>query len=316
MHLPHEDWQHGKCGKLRKWMYGTQKAAKEWSEFAAGAMKALGFTRGRASPCVYHHKLRGLTCVVHGDDFTTLGTDRKLKWFHQQIQAHFEIKIRGIMGSGKDDVKEMRILNRIVRRTHEGFFWEADPRHAELLIRELELDKCQVVKTPGTRDRTGVLSRTNGSGPRAAVECVGSMDASGPCDADCHRDDPLMGPEATHFRALAARANFLAQDRSDVAFAAKEVCRKMASPHFEDWAKLKRMGRYLKGAPRAVYEYRWQDMPTTLDVYTDTDFAGCHETRKSTSGGVVLHGSHLLKFWSSTQTTVALSSAEAELYAM
>ena len=45
----------------------------------------------------------------------------------------------------------------------------------------------------------------------------------------------------------------------------------------------------------------------------DTDFAGCVRTRRSTSGGCILRGSHLLQHWSTTQTTVALSSGEAEL---
>ena len=51
-----------------------------------------------------------------------------------------------------------------------------------------------------------------------------------------------------------------------------------------------------------------------IQVYTDTDWAGCLKTRNSTSGGCKLLGSHLLKSWSSTQQTVALSSGEAEYY--
>ena len=48
---------------------------------------------------------------------------------------------------------------------------------------------------------------------------------------------------------------------------------------------------------------------------TDSDFAGCQRTRKSTSGGVICIGSHFLKGWSSTQQSVTRSSAEAELVA-
>ena len=50
-----------------------------------------------------------------------------------------------------------------------------------------------------------------------------------------------------------------------------------------------------------------------MTVYVDTDFAGCHVTRRSTSGGAACRGPHLIKHWSTTQSTVALSSAEAEL---
>ena len=71
--------------------------------------------------------------------------------------------------------------------------------------------------------------------------------------------------------------------------------------------------RYLKGSPRLVYNYPWQP-ENALDVFVDTDFAGCQSTRRSTSGGVALRGAHLIKHWSSTQKAVTLSSAEAELY--
>ena len=50
--------------------------------------------------------------------------------------------------------------------------------------------------------------------------------------------------------------------------------------------------------------------------WSDSDWAGCVETRKSTSGGVVFIGSHVIKTWSSTQGAYALSSAEVEFYAM
>ena len=55
-------------------------------------------------------------------------------------------------------------------------------------------------------------------------------------------------------------------------------------------------------------------MPEVLDVYVDTDFAGCQTTRRSTSGGVALIGHCLIKHWSKTQTTISLSSGEAELH--
>ena len=51
-------------------------------------------------------------------------------------------------------------------------------------------------------------------------------------------------------------------------------------------------------------------------MYVDTDHAGCLETRKSTSGGIVMHGWHNIKTWSATQQVIALSSGEAEYYGM
>ena len=52
-----------------------------------------------------------------------------------------------------------------------------------------------------------------------------------------------------------------------------------------------------------------------LNVYVDSDWAGCETTRKSTNGGAVMWRGTCLKTWSTTQTVIALSSGEAEYYA-
>jgi len=113
------------------------------------------------------------------------------------------------------------------------------------------------------------------------------------------------------FRGAAARGNYLSQDRVDAHFACKEVCRWMAKPTTRSWQALKRLCRYLAGRPRLVYRFPRQSVQC-IDVYVDTDWAGCPRTRKSTSGGCVMLGAHAVKHWSSTQPGVALSSGEAE----
>ncbi len=64
-----------------------------------------------------------------------------------------------------------------------------------------------------------------------------------------------------------------------------------------------------------MLEYPFQEADG-IQVHSDTDWAGCPRTRKSTSGGCVMLGSHCLKSWSSTQPTVSLSSGEAEFYGL
>ena len=90
----------------------------------------------------------------------------------------------------------------------------------------------------------------------------------------------------------------------------------MSKPVAGDWEKLVRLGRYLRGSPRCVWEYNWQKAPDAAKGYSDSDWAGDRETGKSTSGGLVMLGSHLIKSWSRTQDSVTLSSAEAELVAL
>ena len=63
-----------------------------------------------------------------------------------------------------------------------------------------------------------------------------------------------------------------------------------------------------------VVNFEYQDNPGKVDIWTDTDFAGCNRTRKSTSGGIAIIGRHLVKSWCSTPAIVSLSSGEAEYY--
>ena len=103
----------------------------------------------------------------------------------------------------------------------------------------------------------------------------------------------------------------MSADRPEIQYATKEICRWMAKPSTGGVLALKRLGRYLEGRRRLVFKYLWQDAQR-VDVYSDTDWAGCPRTRKSTSGGCLMLGGHLLKSWSTTQSQISLSSGEAE----
>ena len=108
----------------------------------------------------------------------------------------------------------------------------------------------------------------------------------------------LSPEDATNFRALSARANFLSQDRTDIGFSTKELCREFAVPNRNSYNRLKRVARYLIGKPRLVYNYRWGvgvSEDDCFDIYVDTDFAGCKETRRSTSGGACMLGGSNVK---------------------
>ena len=133
--------------------------------------------------------------------------------------------------------------------------------------------------------------------------------------AQIDTEQPLDSEKQSEFRALAARSNYMSADRVDVQFASKECCRFMSNPGNLASDSLKRLGRYVLKHKRLVYKYPWQDA-THIDIYSDTDWAGCPRTRKSTSGGAVMIGKHCIRTYSSTQTTVSLSSGEAEYYGL
>ena len=61
--------------------------------------------------------------------------------------------------------------------------------------------------------------------------------------------------------------------------------------------------------------FEYGHLAEELTVFTDSDWAGCKETRKSSSTSVMMLGAHTLKAYTRKQKVIAKSSAEAELHA-
>ena len=122
-------------GKLVRCMYGTRDAGAIWEGCYVDCLKKIGFTQGAASPCCFYHATWDVAVVVHGDDFTALGTDVGLNLYKKGMTDTSESKIKGRLGMEKHDMKEMRVLNRIVRwHPGDGVAIEADPRHVEIAV--------------------------------------------------------------------------------------------------------------------------------------------------------------------------------------
>ena len=101
-----------------------------------------------------------------------------------------------------------------------------------------------------------------------------------------------------------------------LAEAVKCLTRHMKEPRSGHMQELKRLGRYLVKNRRCVLTYARQTSDETLQVHVDSDWAGDLLGRKSTTGVIVRRGKHLLRHMSCLQTLVALSSGEAEYYAL
>jgi hypothetical protein len=166
--------------------------------------------------------------------------------------------------------------------------FEADEKHVKILIAEFGFDSTT---------------------KSVAAPCAKEDDEGG--------DEELEPIQSSKFRALAARCNFLAADRMDIAYAVKRLCCDMSAPRIRSWTKLRRLVKYLVGVPRMVSTFPRTRLSENLiiDVFTDSDWAGCKRTRKSTSGGILSVSGGIVKTWSKTQSTIARSSGEAEFYA-
>ena len=168
-----------KVGLLRRSMYGMRDAASLWEKLVAKKMKALGFRQGKSTPCVFWHPVKDVRTTLHGDNFASLGYRMDLEWLEGELSKEWSVQVEGYFGppGEADCVCSMRTLNRLLAWTHEGIEWECDPRHVEILVREMGVAKANTkVTTPGIRERQMPLTRRiflypNQSG-RITVLCV------------------------------------------------------------------------------------------------------------------------------------------------
>ena len=120
---------------------------------------------------------------------------------------------------------------------------------------------------------------------------------------------------ATAYRSLASALQYLTFTRSDLTYAVQQVCLHMHDPWESHLAALKRLLRYVRGT--VGFGLVLHRSPTSeLVVYTDADWAGCPDTRRSTSGYAVFLGGNLVSWSSKRQAVVSRSSVEAEYRAV
>ncbi len=139
------------------------------------------------------------------------------------MEERYEIKSE-YLGPEDGLKQEIRVLNRVLRWMDHGLEYEPDQCHAELIIRDLGMDGAKPVSTPVTAETKDELE-----------------------DRD---KAPLMSPtDATTYRALAARLNYLSLERHGQAHGNPKEC---------DWMALTRVSRYLAGAPQFMQKFEWQ----------------------------------------------------------
>ena len=286
------------CLVLKRCWYGTRYAGQAFEFAVRDNFVENDFVQGSFSPCVYRHKTRKLWYFVHGDDYVGIGSETDLEWYRTQVSKRFIMKLRGYLGPSSRHKQEMRILNRVLtwrvadasRNEPEMLTYEADQRHADLLVGDygLEMGKSKGRTSPW--DKPTYMSRHPLAGPL------------------------LSPPDARRFRSSCMRHIFLALDRPDLQFVAKEISRAMATPTINADETLKGVARYLLTKPRLRWRYPRQAMPSKVVGLADANWAGCPVTRKSTGCTHLMLGRHPIFAGSATQTIISLSSGESEFY--
>ena len=284
--LPAEDrmgTDEGKVGLMKKSMYGTRDAASNWERDWQENVERWGFQLGLSSKNLFHHKEHQVSGLTHGDDFVLTGPTKRLMEFKKEMTKVYPTKAKIISFGSSQSIKT---LNRRLHWGREGIVYQHDPRHIDVLVKELGLENGNTVQTPAA-----------------------------PTTAEEDESEVLNQTQHHRYRSQVARCLFLSQDRADIIFIVNELCQTMSSPTQQSLAKLKRLARYLKRERQWGQVFQYEKTVEEVTMFTDSDWAGCKETRKSSSAGVTMTGSHALKAYTRKQKIIARSSAEAELYA-
>ena len=119
--------------------------------------------------------------------------------------------------------------------------------------------------------------------------CSTHVDTQAKLSADL--GDPVADP--TVYRSLGGALQYLTFTRPDLTYDVQQVCLHMHDPWESHIAALKRLLRYVRGIVDLGLVFH-RSSSAALVVYTDADWAGCPDTRRSTSGYAVFLGGHLV----------------------
>nr|MDZ8005347.1 hypothetical protein [Nostoc sp. DedSLP05] len=125
-----------------------------------------------------------------------------------------------------------------------------------------------------------------------------------------HNDDEEK-VDPTLYRQLVGSLIYLTSTRLDISYSVGVTSRFMHDPRKSHWVAAKRILRYLKGTPHHGLSYT-TDSDFSLTGFSDSDWAGCPDTRRSTSGYCFQLGKGTISWSTKKQNTVSLSTAEAE----
>jgi len=237
-----------------------------------------------AIPVYFRHPAGSVRLEIHMDDGHGAGTETEIRSFLKTLGSNVLLKSTGphSTGSTYSHLKRERIMRKsctIIRPAQ---------RYTLAILALLGMENCKPVATPMV-DSTAISAED--------LELLG-------------------GDDARTYRSGTGIALYLSMDRPDTIYCVKELGRFLSAPCVIAMAWLRRLARYLKGTlDYVVVLQRPQQRSKEALCCTDSNWAGCKRTRKSTSCFCSWLGGMSMEVACRTQTAIALSSAEAEYYA-
>ena len=140
-----------------------QDAATNLAEESTATLIENGFVQGKAKAYLFYNPKTDTAVMVHGDDFVAVGKSAGLKKTREALENKYRLKVQ-ILGGSKGCTQEIRVLNKVIRYTASGIEMEADPRHAEIVIRDLGLERGKASRVPGAKEPSSDKGRYEDEG--------------------------------------------------------------------------------------------------------------------------------------------------------
>jgi transposase InsO family protein len=275
--------------KLKKALYGLKQAGMIWNQNLDDFLiNTIGFRRTRADPCIYHFKQGNSLMIlgVHVDDILLAHNNNALC---DDIVAKF---------SKKWDITDLgepsQLLGmHITRDGNTGAIKLSQHSYIEELLTKFNMEKCKPVSTPH----------------QAGLYLTTKMCPTEETEALCMKKTP--------YAELVGSLNWLSTNtRPDIATSVGTLCRFISNPGKQTWKAALRVLSYLSGTLDRGVTYKHQaEGAHSLQGYSDADWAGDPDTRRSTTGYVFTFAGGPIAWKSKLQKSSALSSVEAEYIA-
>lgn len=173
----------------------------------------------------------------------------------------------------------------IHRNRKEKFVYVSQPDYTSKIIRRFHMDQCNPTNLPVTPGLYLSKSETE--------------------------EEAINVP---YKEATGSLLYLMLSTRPDIAFAVNQISQFCESPTQQHWNAVKKILSYLQGTKH--FGLRYGPSVSTPTGYSDADFAGSIDTRRSTSGFVFLLNGGAIAWSSRRQQCVSLSTTEAEYVAL
>ena len=266
--------------KLDKAIYGLKQAPRAWYARLRGNLISLGFVPSKADTSLFYLNKGGYTVfiLVYVDDITVASSSNEVtKTLLCDLQKDFALKDLGDLHY---------FLGMEVKRDKDGLTL-SQTRYAKDILAHSGMSKCKPVDTP--LPSTQKLSIKDGT--------------------------KLGAKDSTRYRSIVAALQYLTLTRPDISFSVNKVCQFLHDPTTVHFSMVKRILRYICGTINLGLRIR-KSRTMIVSAFSDADWVGCVDGRRSTGGFAVFLGDNLVSWTARKQATVSRSSTEAEYKAL